>query len=483
VKINLLLPPLNLEGSYGHLASFSNPQPSIGVAYIAAVLKDAGHEVSVTDAYALQLSRSDIVEELKRRGTEVLGISCLSSSYDAIVGIARAVRETLPSVKIICGNLHASLFAEEMLKNSVADFIVHREGEYVMRDLCAALSSGGHVASVPGVSYLSNGEVQHNEESRFIENLDALPYPAWDLFPLSRYGCDPRTEMVRNQKEIQILATRGCPNACTFCSSHTGKSQGSKYRMRRPASIADEMEYMIERHGVNVVSFMDLAFPLVKKHAMSLFEEITRRGLHKKIKWGAECRVRPLDEETVRGMKEAGCIRVNFGIESGNDRILRNLKKNFTVEDVKNAVSMTVKAGIEVDGMFMIGLPTETEEEINDTINLALDIKVRYAIFNLFVPYPGCELFDSLSAEGKIHFSKWSDFTSYGGYSGSNPVYVPDTLSMERLLALQSKAMRKFYFRPRFIAGELSRFRLYKVPVYATGMFALVASVVKRFAQ
>ncbi len=480
MRINLLLPPLNLEGSYGQLKRFSNPQPSIGVAYIASVLRNAGHEVSVTDAYSLQLSKDEIIRSLKDGRVEMLGITCLSSSFDVILEICKAARAELPSIKIVCGNLHASLFSDDMLKGGLADFVVHKEGEYTMKALCEAIASGKDVDGIPGISYLSGGETKHTQESQFIEDLDALPYPAWDLFPLWSYGCDPRTEIVKNQKEIQILATRGCPNACTFCSSRTGKSLGSKYRMRSASNIADEMEHMIERHQINVFSFMDLAFPLVKKHALSLFEEMKKRGLHKKIKWCTECRVKPLDEEIVAAMREAGCVRANFGIESGNDRILKALKKNFTVEDVESAVAMTVKAGIEVDGMFMMGLPTETEAEIMDTINLALRLSLRFAIFNLFVPYPGCELYETLSKEGKIHFSKWSDFTSYGGYSGSTPVYVPDGLSMEQLLGLQSLAMRKFYFRPYFIAGELLRFRLRKIPAYTDGFLAVLSNVLKR---
>jgi len=471
---------LNLAGSYGNLKRFSNPQPSIGVAYIASVLRCAGHEVSVVDAYSLQLSKDEILNALRSSGAEILGISCLSSSYDVIAELCVAARAAFPSLKIVCGNLHASLFAEEMLRGGIADFIVHKEGEYSMRDLCDALAAGKSPEGLPGVSFLSGGSLTSGPDSPFIDDLDALPYPAWDLFPLWRYGCDPRTEIVKNQKEIQILATRGCPNACTFCSSRTGKSLGSKYRMRSAANIADEMEYMIERYQINVFSFMDLAFPLVKKHALSLFDEIKKRGLHKKVKWGTECRVKPFDEEIAVGMKEAGCARVNFGIESGNDRILKELKKNFTVADVESAVDIAVKAGIEVDGMFMMGLPTETEAEIKDTIALALRLKLRFAIFNLFVPYPGCELYSVLSKEGKIRFEKWSDFTSYGGYSGSKPVYVPDGLTVERLLALQSLAMRKFYFRPYFIAGELARFRISKVPAYMEGFLAVMSNVLKR---
>jgi radical SAM superfamily enzyme YgiQ (UPF0313 family) len=174
------------------------------------------------------------------------------------------------------------------------------------------------------------------------------------------------------------------------------------------------------------------------------------------------------------GMKESGCVRVNFGIESGNDDVLRSLKKNFGVNDVRRAISLAYSAGLEVDGMFMMGLPGETEDQIKDTIRLAVSVPLRYAIFNLFVPYPGCELYEMLSQDNKIHFSQWSDFTSYGGFSGTDPIYVPDTISKEKLLALQKAAMRRFYFKPRFIWGELVRFRPSKIMDYLSGLYAII---------
>jgi radical SAM superfamily enzyme YgiQ (UPF0313 family) len=174
-------------------------------------------------------------------------------------------------------------------------------------------------------------------------------------------------------------------------------------------------------------------------------------------------------------MKKAGCSRVCFGIESGNDQILKALKKNFTVEDVKKAVLMAHKVGIVVDGMFMIGLPDETEENITQTIDFAVKLKLRYAIFNIFVPYPGCELYDILKAENKINYKNWSDFTSYPSYSGGTPVYVPDGLSKEKLMELQKKAMKRFYLRPGFILNEIANFKFNKIDHYIEGLKGVVS--------
>lgn len=476
MKVLLLIPPTDINKSYGKLKKFSNPQPSIGIAYIAAVLKENGYDVKVVDAYVNGYSLTEIMNIIREYAPTVIGISVLTPSAEVVYEISRDIRAVFPHIKIVMGNMHASLFADEVLSNNYTDFVVHREGEFTMLDLIRALENGGNVEDVKGISFRRNGVVVDNHVGSHIENLDTLPFPAWGLFPMDKYSTDPRTAVKKGVVEMQILATRGCPNQCTFCSSRTERSLGSKYRMRSPKSVVDEMVFMYETYGNEIFAFMDLAFPLVRKHAVDLCNEIIDRGFDKRFKWTTECRVKPLDEELLVLMKKAGCVRLCLGIESGNDDTLKLLKKKFITEDVRRAVKMAKEAGIEVDGMFMIGLPEETEEMINDTINFAIELNVRFAIFNLFVPYPGCELWDTLNSQGKIHFSRWSDFTSYPTYSGSVPVYVPDGLSKEKLMELQSTAMKRFYLRPRFIINELRNFKLDKIAHYLEGLNGLFFS-------
>lgn len=474
MRVLLLIPPTDLTKSYGKLKKFSNPQPSIGIAYIASILRENGHDVKVLDAYVTESSLNDIINIIKNFTPDIVGISVLTPSADVVFSISKEIRENFPDITIVMGNMHASLFADDILSNNYADFIVHREGELTFLELIQALVNKEDIERVKGISFYKNGKIFHNEQRPHIENLDSLPFPAWDLFPLDKYSTDPRTEVKKGVTEMQILATRGCPNQCTFCSSRTERSLGSKYRMRSPKNIVDEMEFLYKNFKAEVFSFMDLAFPLVKSHAMAVCQEIIHRGLHKKILWCTECRVKPLDEEILNIMRRSGCVRVNFGIESGNDEILKILKKNFTTEDVRKAVKMAKKAGIEVDGMFMIGLPTETEEKIKQTIDFAIELNVRFAIFNIFVPYPGCELWDILNKENKIHFNSWGDFTSYPTFSGGVPVYVPDGLTKEKIMKLQQKAMRKFYLRPRFILHEILNFKPDKLAQYYEGFKSLI---------
>lgn len=474
MKVLLLIPPTNLTKSYGGLKKFSNPQPSIGIAYLAAVLRGNGYAVDVVDAYVNEYSLDDIMSEIATCSPDLVGISVLTPSAEIVFQISKRIRELFPQVLIAMGNMHASLFAEEILFKEYADFVVHREGEITLFELVKALDLKGNLEAVEGISFKRNGMIINTPLRSHIVDLDALPFPAWDLFPMEKYSTDPRTVVKKGQVEMQILSTRGCPNQCTFCSSRTEKSLGHQYRMRNPKKVVDEMVYAHETFGSEVFSFMDLAFPLVRQHASELCHEIIKRGLHKKIQWITECRVKPLDQELLNLLRRAGCSRICFGIESGNDAILKTLKKNFTTDDVKNAVKMAKNAGIVVDGMFMIGLPEETEETILATINFAIELNVRYAIFNLFVPYPGCELYDTLTQEHKIHFRSWSDFTSYPTYAGGVPVYVPEGLTKEKLMSLQKYAMRKFYLRPQFIVNELKNMKFDKIVHYIEGLQGLI---------
>lgn len=475
MKVLLLIPPTDLTKSYGKLKRFSNPQPSIGIAYIAAALREKGHHIKVVDAYVNNYTLKESIDMIEKYAPAVVGMSVLTPSADIVYEISRNIRTIFPHIKIVMGNMHASLFSEEILINGYADFVVHREGEIAMPELLKALENKNSFEGVKGISFKKNNVVVNNPMMPHIDDLDALPFPAWDLFPMDKYSTDPRTEVKKSIVEMMILATRGCPNQCTFCSSRTDRSLGSQYRMRNTKSVVDEMVYMNEKYGSDIFSFVDLAFPLVKKHAVGLCNEIINRGLGSRFKWVTECRVKPLDEELLMLMKKAGCVRVCFGIESGNNEIIKLLKKNFTVEDVRRTVKIAHKAGLEIDGMFMIGLPGETAETILETIDFAIELNVRYAIFNIFVPYPGCELYDTLKAQGKIHYTSWSDFTSYPTYSGGTPVYVPHGLTHEKLMYLQKYAMKRFYLRPKFVLNEIKHFKFDKIRHYTSGIKGLLS--------
>lgn len=470
MKVILLIPPTSLEVSYGGLYRFSNPQPSIGLAYIGALIESNGYEVKIVDAYVNQYSLQEILDKIEN--SDVLGISSLSSTADVTSKICAAVKDRFPDCVIVHGNIHPSLFPEECLGEKKGDYIVHNEGEITFLELCDFLSGRKNleITHIKGLSFRRDNKIVTNTPRPFLDDLDLLPFPAWHLYDLKKYKTDPRTQVLPNANELQILGTRGCPMDCTFCSGSSKSSQGHRYRMRSPKNIVDEMRFYSENLKTKVFNFMDLSFPLVKKHAMEFCQLLIDSELNKNIRWVCELRVKPLDRELISLMKKSGCVRVCFGIESGNDFILKSIKKGFTRDDVLKAVHLCKEEGLEVDGMFMLGLPGESEKTLNDTVQFAIDLDLRFSIFNLFVPYPGCQLFDELNSMNKIHFSSLSDFISYPTYSGKDPVYVPDGLTKNDLMRVQSEAMRRFYLRPRFIWRQIKNFRLEHLAHYFSGL-------------
>ncbi|MBF0353644.1 MAG: radical SAM protein [Alphaproteobacteria bacterium] len=477
VDVLFVMPPTDLAASYGNLKDFANAAPSLGFAYMAANLQKNGYKVAILDGYSRQLSVQEVVAEVARQKPRLVGLTVLSTSAQVTEDICVGLRKAAPDILIVGGNTHCQVFYQDILERQVMDVIVFREGEHIMVRLMKALDAGEGLESVAGIAFQRQGQVVECPEDQFLNDLNDLPFPAWDLYDLDSYALDPRgaaKSKIGKPKPLQILGTRGCPMACTFCSSRSERSQGTKYRMRSPENIVDEIEYMVNRYGANMFTFMDLSFPLVYKHAVAMCDDIIKRGLNKKIIWYSECRVKPLHEDIFQKMRDAGCVRVSFGIESMNDETLARIRKGFTANDVRKACAAAHRAGLEIDGMFMLGLPDETQEMALNTAREACKLPVRFAIFNLFTPYPGSELYDELMAAGEIKFARWSDFTSYWTIGNGQPVYVPKGWTPQELISVQAQAMKRFYLRPKFILQELMNFKPSMIKTYLSGLRGLL---------
>ncbi len=478
LDVLFVTPPTDLSASYGNLKDFANAVPALGLAYMAANLRKHGYKVAILDGYCRQLPAKEMVQEIVRLNPRVAGFTVLSTSAQVTDEICLGLRQAAPGMLLVGGNTHCQVFYKDLLERGIMDVISFREGEHMMVNLMKALDEGRDFAGVAGIAYLKNGKAVESCDEGFLDDLDNLPFPAWDLYDLQSYALDPRgAAKIHNgaPKPLQILATRGCPMACTFCSSRTERSQGTKYRVRSPENIVDEIEFMVDRYGANMFTFMDLSFPLVYKHASGMCDEIVRRGLQKKIVWYSECRVKPLHEDIFKKMRDAGCVRVSFGIESMNDATLARIRKGFTADDVRKACEAAHKAGLEIDGMFMLGLPDETQDMALNTAREACKLPVRFAIFNLFTPYPGSELYDELMAAGEIKFERWSDFTSYWTIGNGRPVYVPKGWTPDDLIRIQAQAMKRFYLRPKFIVQELMNFKPSMLRTYFNGFKGLLS--------
>ena len=418
------------------------PQPPLGLASLAAVLEKDGHQIEILDANALQLSEHDVVEKVS--GADIIGITAMTPIINSAIQIAKGIKQNNPDSTIILGGPHATILPEETLNNAPEiDIIVKGEGEETIVELCNTLEGDGHIGDVRGIVYRNNGTIESTSIRPPIMNLDSLPFLAYHLLPLDKYKLHPPHG--REYPVMAMLASRGCPYNCIFCSKSVF---GSKLRCQSPERTVSEIVYLKEHFKVKEIAFYDDIFTLNRKRTIQFTKELEERNLD--IPWTCEARVNLINEELLREMKKAGCYMIAYGIESGNQMILNNLRKKITIEQIKSAVETTHKAGIQSVGYFMLGSPGETPETIRQTIDFAKSLPLDFAQFAITIPFPGTDLYDLYLSSGNKN-TKWDDFIYANLKSSSAPVFETEALSKEDLQEWNARAYKEFYLRLSYI--------------------------------
>ncbi len=434
--------------------AFSPVALPLGLAYLAAVLEGNNIEVSVLDQYANGMNNKEVVETIKTIGPDLVGISCLTAAMGNIVSLIGGIRNLGKEIKIILGNTHATVFAEQILEQRWADFIVRGEGEAILPELVLALKNSKNLDAIKGLSFLKNGKVTHNPDRPPCENLDSLPYPAYHLFNLSQYNeC---AMLGIHDIFLPVQASRGCAYRCTFCSQD---KIFRKMRTRDVQKVVDEIEVMHNKFKVNYFVFEDASFPFSVDFGNEFCDEFVRRGLHKKIKWVTEMRVDLVNFELLKKMKRSGLHLILYGFEFGNQRILDITKKGTTLEQGYRAREWSRKAGVNTFGLFMLGMPEESRETCLETIKFAKKLNCDLTKFNIFIPLPGSDIFnqykDRIRGAGSFErFTSWFDWAN-NSYEGLP--YVPEGMTERELFNLQKKAMCEFYFRPSKVINLLRK--------------------------
>lgn len=453
MKVLLISPDCNLDKALGRYKKLMRPMAPINVAYLAAALRQHNHEPVVIDDLVEHLGPDGINAAIKKHKPGLVGISCLTQTAPEVFNLAASIKKKYPELPVVLGNLHASFFAENILKDKYADIIVHGEGEYTLSDLASAVEKGQDWETVHGISFRTNGHVHHTPARETIKNLDDLPFPAWELFPLKKYSLFGFAAI--QEPGTLISTSRGCPYRCNFCSLLV---MGHQRRKRTIKNIVDEFEYLAENFGYKQISFIDPIFPINKKEGLAFCEEMRNRGLHKKVVWSTETRVDLVDKELLREMRGSGCRRVMYGIETGDEDTLNAIVKDFDLNRAVQATRIAKKEGIEVLGFFMLGAPGETPKSIQKTIAFAKDLDIDFAKFSIFVPYPGTDIYDQFVAEGRLNSEDWERYTSYPA-KGSDPIFVPDGFTGEEIAQWQKKAIGEFYLRPNMIVRHLFKIK------------------------
>ncbi len=416
--------------------------PSLGLLYIGAVLKEAGHQVDVLDGYFENIE--EITSLIQQEGHEIIGVSSYTAGWENDKKTISLLKDRFPDKIMVAGGPHPTVWKENCLKEcEELDIVVCGEGEYTMKELVAALKSGGDLEKIAGIIWRRGGESRINSSRLYVEDLDGLPFPDRSLVDLSRYI--PTISVYKRLPSTTVIASRGCPYSCIFC--HAIK----KVRFRDPDLILKELEDLVNKYGIRDVTFYDEIFALNQKNALKICEGIIERKLD--LTWAANARPQGLGEMLLKKMKESGCWRLLFGIESGSQRVLDIMKKGIKINEIEEAIKLTRKFGIEAHGTFIFGTPGETFNNGLETIRFAQKLGLDYAAFGSLAPLPGTEVYQMINDPGKNDFPRHTMF---------NISYVPKSMTREELEKLLSLCYRKFYLRPSYILRRLLKIRSFE---------------------
>lgn len=471
MRVLLVNPPYSAEERYGKdLGRFGPLNEPLGLAYIAAYLERAGHEVSILDAPALGISCRDIPRIVRDGDYQVLGVTMLTPMYRRSVEVIRTVWEAFPGMVIVVGGAHPTILPEETLQNNPEiDFAVMGEGEEVMSALVRALEERSDPSAIPGLAFRRDGRIHINPPRRLIEDLDELPMPARHLLPMDAYHMTRSRS--RSSHAFTVSVARGCPFDCAFCCRIFGR----KVRHHSVERILEEVRSLVDVYGAKEINLEADTLTLNKPFLLSLCEGLIRSGLTGRIIWTCESRVDTVNEDLLRRMKEAGCWQISYGVETGTQRLLDLIQKGITLERIERTFSLTKKIGITIRAFYMLGLPTETREESLRTIAFARKLDAQWSQFTLFTPFPGTALYDLAAQDGGLRSRDWSDFKTHGGWTEGGLAYVPRGRSPAEMKGLQKKAYRAVYMRPRVILRFLKNVDSFgKLVVYASGLWVLI---------
>jgi len=371
--------------------------PPLGLCYIAAVLEREGCEVVIIDNYVECLSNQRLAEKIIHMRPDFLGFSVNAVNVFSVGPVSKLVKSILPDVKIICGGPHATIVPDDFFNMPEVDYLVIGEGEITVAELVRFLRNGGtRPEGVPGIMFRNDdGKLIFSGQRDLIENLDQLPFPARRYLDLSKYRDNGVT--MKKQGVVSLSSSRGCPFQCAFCSS--SPYWDKRFRARSAANVVDEVELMVNDFGARGICFREDIFTLNKKRLNDFCDEMKRRGLDH-IPWECETRVDTVDLKQLEKMRASGCHGTWVGVESGSPKILKQIFKRITVEQVKAFFKNCKTLGIDAGAGFMLGFPDETREDVKMSLELGKKINPTWAWYQIYVGYPDSPLYQYAIREG-----------------------------------------------------------------------------------
>lgn len=431
-------------GVFGHEPNVLSIYPPIGLLYLAAVLKQHGHEAEIIDLGAEKLSEEQIRKHLL--SVDAVGMSVYTNNYPCIAETARLIKNLDPKIPLIIGGPHCSFLKEHALYDIPhADIEVELEGEPVILDLVKFLNGEKQLSEIPGIIYKEKDKIKYGKNPEILKDLDNLPFPARCLVEKYDYGNFPWGYQPK-KKFTTILTSRGCPFHCRFCSKYNNINKNYVYRERSAKNVFEEIRHINEKYSS--VKIVDDNFLVNKKRAHEIFDLIIKNDISLDILiLGA--RVDSADKELYSKMKKANVKFLSFGVESGSQQVLDFYNKKITKEQISNAVKLSRKMNFITVGSFIFGAPIETKEHIEETIKFVRSLPFDSVIFRPLKYEVGSELWKEALKKNKVSKDEYTVPADSKRDLGN--------FTYEELLDYSKKATSSFYLRPKYLFDQIFR--------------------------
>lgn len=453
MKILLINPPRfnQLVGIVpGELQKHRGASPPLGLLYLASYIREhTPYLVEVIDAQPLEWSYDKLEQEISGRTFDFCGITAMTFTLLDVIKTCHIVRKVRPEAKIILGGPHAHLFPKETLSLPDVDFLIMGEGEIPLATFLNKFDNPAAWPNIRGLGYIdSQGRMVDGGLAETVQQLDMLGFPARDLIDQSLYSS------VLGQSRIigTMFTSRGCPFKCTFCNRQDSASQ-SQFRWHSAQHVADEIEQCLGM-GIQEALIYDDTFTINKERVYALCDEIATRGLQ--FIWDVRAHVATVDEKLLKRMAEVGCKKIHFGVESGNDRMLKTIRKGANIDRVRKAFQYAKIAGMETLAYFILGQQTETREDIEDTFRLARELDPDYIHFSIFCPLPGTQVYHQGIEKGIVKNDVWREFSKNPTMDFLLPVWE-ENFSRDELSKMIVKGYKSFYLRPSYLIRRLGK--------------------------
>lgn len=432
--------------------------PPLGLALLAAILEEKNIRCDLLDCEAEGLTIEEIKTHVAKGKYTLMGITTMTITINNVLLIAKEIKKEFPKMKIILGGVHASVFYKELILANEIDYIIRNEGEISL----LRLMQGHKEDSINNLSYKKDNEIFHTPDNPQAYDISKQPFLAYCKLPMNKYysalGSYKRTP------SMGMITTRGCPGICSFCFSGINRKKVQYLPAKR---IVDEIQYLQKNYNIKEISFYDDTFTFFYNNVVELCTLLLENKIN--ITWSCFSRIDCIDLPLLVLMKKAGCHQIMYGIETANNKLLKDMNKNIDKEKIEQVLRITKRSGISIRGAFIIGYPDESEQSVNETIAFAKKMDIDIALFNIITPFPGTKLYFWAKENHLLLSEDWNR------YDLATPLLLPSELSIKRLKELYFYAYKAFYFRITYIIKRLFLLRSFaQVISNAQALFSLL---------